>query len=449
MLSPRVRPTAGEAGPGARGALAIVAAIVAIAGCGRKSTGQGSSGTPPGPEAVTSAAASAAPPVTDAGAGQDASAPPAQPGGGAEASASSAPPVTELRSLRTQKECKVQAMEAAVYQPRGDLAIAGQKSGVGISWMVRLANKREDQVAFSSYNALGKPVSRARGVGLSEGASRVFGTGTGWVVTWFDSGGLAYARPQPNPVPPPEIAHLSAIGSEIQADVAVAAMNGAMVAAAPYGEDKRQLGIFVFAPEDPSAPSVKAIGVTHYATQPSHPAVAADATGTFITWQEADGHLAASHFDPAGKETSSACVFAPASPQKRDRFALVTTASGAIALWSEESSIKARALDKVGCPVSPIWSVTEGRWATMTPFAGGAIVAWVGGEGRLFAAKLSADGAPPAYGVEVAEGSLPVKDPPAVATVGSKVAIGWAEQMGPTISSKRLLVRLLGGECFN
>jgi hypothetical protein len=449
-----VRATASKPGPRDVGALAILATIVVIAGCGRKSTGQGSSAPPLEPAVATSASASAAALAPDAGAFQDASAPPGLPDGGAEASASASntPPVKDFRGLRAfgaLKGCKVENVEAAIYQPRGDIAIAGQKSGVGISWMVRLAGKREDQVAFSSYNTSGKPIARARGVGLSEGASRVFGTGTGWAVTWFDSGGLAYVRPQPNPVPSPDIAHLSAIGSEIQDDVAVAAMEGAMVAAAPYGEDKRQLGIFVFASEDPSAPSVRAIGVTHYASKPSHPAVAADATGTFITWQEADGHLAASHFDPAGKEAGSACVVAPASPQKRDRFALVTTATGALALWSEESAIKARALDKVGCPISPIWSVSEGRWATMTPFAGGAIVTWVAGEGHLFAAKLPADGAPPAYGIEVAEGSLPIKDPPAITTVGSKIAFGWAEQMEPTISSNRILVRLFSGECFN
>lgn len=358
--------------------------------------------------------------------------------------------MSEFASARGLKECKAQTIDVALYQQRGDISIGGQKGGVAAAWMIRLAGKRDDQVAFASWDVEGRPVARARGIGLSEGNARVFGTGAEWAVTWFDNKGLAYARPHPDPLPAPEISHLGAVGPELREHVAVASMSGAVIAAAPFGTDKKQLGLFQFAPEDEGMAAVKAIGVTHHAKQPRYPAVAANATGTFIAWHEPDGRLAASHFDVAGKETDAACTIAPASTKKRERVSLIVTSAGALAMWMEESSIQTRALDKAGCPASPVWTIAEGRWASLVALGDGAepVVSWMGNDGRLLAAKLAADGAPPKRGLDIADGSSGLKDPPVAAGMGNKVAFGWAEAMSSTVSSKRLLMRILNAECL-
>lgn len=356
----------------------------------------------------------------------------------------------EFAAVRGLKACKAQTIEVAGYQQRGDISVAGQKNGVAATWMVRLSGKREDQVAFASWDAEARPVARARGVGLSARSARVFGTGAEWAVTWFDTKGLAYARPRVESLPAPEIGHLGAIGPELQEEVAVSAMSGALVAVAPFGKDKLQLGLFQFAPEDPEMPAVKAIGVTHHANKPRHPAVASDAEGTFIAWHEPDGRLAASHFDAVGKETEAACTVAPASTKKRERISLVVTSTGALSMWMEEGAIQTRALDKSGCPISPVWTIAEGRWASLLPLGDGtgAVVAWMASDGRLLAAKLTAKGAPPPQGLDIAEGSSGVKDTPSAAGMGGKVAFGWAEAMSSTISSKRLLIRVVNADCF-
>jgi hypothetical protein len=358
--------------------------------------------------------------------------------------------VGEFAAVRGLKACKAQTIEVAGYQQRGDISVAGQKSGVAATWMVRLSGKREDQVAFASWDAEARPVARARGVGLSARSARVFGTGAEWAVTWFDAKGLAYARPRVESLPAAEIGHLGAIGPELQEEVAVSAMSGALVAVAPFGKDKLQLGLFQFAPEDAEMPAVKAIGVTHHANKPGHPAVASAAEGTFIAWHEPDGRLAASHFDAAGKETEAACTVAPASTKKRERISLVVTSTGALSMWMEEGAIQTRALDKSGCPISPVWTIAEGRWASLLPLGdgAGAVVAWMASDGRLLAAKLAANGAPPPRGLDIAEGSSGVKDTPSAAGMGGKVAFGWAEAMSSTISSKRLLIRVVNADCF-
>jgi len=367
----------------------------------------------------------------------------------AAAATGDAPPVKTFLGARATEACKVQSSEIATYLQRGEISLWGRGDGVGAAWLVRFAGKRDAQLAFASFDAEGRQFARTRGVGFaSAGAPQVFAVGSEWTLTWFDEGGLAYARPRVEPIPAPEIGHLGAVGPELADDVAVSVSpSGALVAAAPFRPAQGQLGLFLFAPIDSGAQAAKALGVTHHAKEPHHAAVAADADGIFVIWHEPDGKLAASRFDGKGKETDSACTIAPPSDQQRDHLSLITTSAGALAMWGEGGAIKTRALDKVACPSSPIWTVAEGQWPAMTPHEGGAIVAWVGSDGHLFAAKIGQNGMPPAKGIDVTEGSSGVKDPPAVATMTGKIAFAWAEMMSPTMSSKRLVLRIIDSAC--
>lgn len=414
-------------------------AWLTLLGCGHRG----------GPAPAGSAAATATPP---AGSG----APSASGSAAAPADAAVAfdPPadaasVTELAIARQNKACRAQTAEIATYQSEGVIALGAGKGGIGASWLVHVAGKRDEQIAFSSFDIEAKPSARPRGVGLAgQKTTRVFGSGAGFTVAWFDASALAYARPRVEPLPPAEIGHLNTFGPEAAEDVALSATpGGSVVAAAPFGAGKNQLGLFEFSPADDGAPPVTALGVTHHAVTPSRPAVAAGEGATFVAWFEPDGRILASRFDAKGKETDAACVVAPAATEKREHLALAAVGSGAVALWMEGSTIRARALDGSGCPISPAWKVAEGRWATLA--AGEApLVAWLSSDGRLLAARLGANGAPTTKGLDIADGSLGLKDPPALAVTSGRVAFGWAEAMSPIISTRRLMLRIIDAACF-
>ena len=76
------------------------------------------------------------------------------------------------------------------------------------------------------------------------------------------------------------------------------------------------------------------------------------------------------------------------------------------------------------------------------------VVAWLASDGRVLAAKLGANGAPTAKGLDIAEGSVGIKDPPALAVAAGRVAFGWAEPMSAVVSTRRLLVRLIDTACL-
>jgi hypothetical protein len=141
-------------------------------------------------------------------------------------------------------------------------------------------------------------------------------------------------------------------------------------------------------------------------------------------------------------------MVAPPTDRKRERFSLAVTSAGALAMWMEENSIEIRPLDKAGCPVWPAWTLAEGRWASIASLGEGAVVVWLDSAGRVLSAKLKANGVPPSRGLDVGDGASAVKDPPAVVGMGSKAAFGWAEKMGPKVSTKRLVVRIINGDCL-
>ena len=359
--------------------------------------------------------------------------------------------VSEFAGARSNKLCRAQTGEIAVYQQEGLLSLGAHKGGVGASWLVHLAGaRREEQIAFSSFDLEAKQAARPRGVGLAgQGTSRIFGSGPGFTVTWFDSKGLAYARPRTEPLPAPEIGHLSMFGPEVAGDVALSSTAaGSVVAAAPYGAEKNQLGLFQFSPAEAGAPPVTALGVTHHTLAPSRPAVAAGVEATFVAWFEADGRILASRFDSKGKETDAACLVAPASAEKREHLTLAAIGAGAVAMWMEGALIRTRALDGSGCPTSPAWKVGEGRWATMAALDDAPVVAWLANDGRVLAAKLGPNAAPPPKGLDIAEGSAGIKDPPALAVAAGRVAFGWAEPMSPVVSTRRLVLRLVDAACL-
>jgi hypothetical protein len=349
---------------------------------------------------------------------------------------------------KAEKACKAQTVELAGYQQKGMLSLGGKPEGVAATWRARIGGKPQDQVAFAAYDLEGRKVASPRGVGLtmSEAMPRVFGSGPEWTVVWFDEKGLAYARPHHEQLPLPEVSHLGAIGPAVAPDVALASTpGGAVLATTPFKEGGK-LGLFLFS--GPDGGGVKALGVTHNGKEPHRSAVTAGASSTFVMWDEG-GALVGSRFDAAGKESGAGCTIAPTSGEKRERLALATTASGAVAAWMEGTKVRTRALDASGCPSSPIWTAAEGRWAGITSLGDTALVWWVGSDGRLLAARLQPNGAPPERGLDASEGTTGVKDPPSVVALGTgKVAFGYAEGMSAVVSTKRLALRIVEASCI-
>lgn len=417
--------------------------LLVLSACsgGSSSSGSAPSATASASAALVAASASAASPVTTAAATVP------------EAAAPKGSGVSELKPLGEVADCKMKSAELANYLQRPGIGLAGRAADGAFAsvWLVELQNNPDAQIAFAGFDAEGRQVARARSIGStrSEGL-RVFDTSGAWAVTWFDAEGLTHARPRWEATPPPEIQHLTTVGKEASDNVAIASTtSGALVAAAPFGPQRDQLGVFLFAPTDSSQPSVKAVGVTHYAKQARRPAVAADATGYYLAWHEEDGSIHASRFDANGKE-GDAHVLAPEGP-KRERVALAVTNGGALALWAEGETLIARGLDASAKPAGPAWVVGKGKWATFTAAGPGALVAWVGNDGKsdgqLLVARLGPDGAPSAQGLRVTDGAGPVKDPPAVAVAGTRAGLAWTETMSPTVSTKRAVLRVLEVAC--
>ena len=371
--------------------------------------------------------------------------------------ASAAPKGSGVSGFKPGSEdaaCKLKTAEIANYIQRPGMSLAGRASDGTFAavWLVELQNKPDAQIAFAGFDVEAKQVARARSIGATrtEGL-RVFDTGGAWAVTWFDAEGLTHARPRWETSPPPEIQHLAAVGKEASDNVAITwTPSGSLVAAAPFGPERDQLGVFLFAPTDSSQPSVKAVGVTHYAKQARRPAIAADAGGYYVAWHEEDGSIRASRFDLSGKE-GEAHVIAPAGP-KRERVALAAIGAGALALWAEGETLVVRALDGSAGPAGPAWVVGTGKWGAFAAGGSGALVAWIGSdgkaEGQVLLARLGPDGAPSAQGLRVTDSATPVKDKPALAVAGGRVGVTWTEAMSPGVSSKRAMIRVLEASCL-
>ena len=116
---------------------------------------------------------------------------------------------------------------------------------------------------------------------------------------------LAFARPGWDAQTAPKIEHLSAVGRELSENIGLSATpSGALVAVAPFGPERGQLGLFQFAPVEAEASGVKAVGVTHHAKNPVRPAIAAGESGYYLAWHEEGERLMTSHFDVAGPHDS-------------------------------------------------------------------------------------------------------------------------------------------------
>jgi hypothetical protein len=349
--------------------------------------------------------------------------------------------------------CKTQTGEVAAYLQRGEITVAGREGAIASSWLIKMsATKLGAQLAFAGFDLYAKQVARARGIGTAnEMSPRLFASGTGWTLVWFDAQGLAFTRPRWETQPAPGIEHLRAISGAAADDVALdATPAGSLVAVAPFNVEKTQLGLFLFAPSDASAPPVQALGATHHAKTPKRPAVAADAGGYTLAWAEEDGRLAASRFDLTGKELADEPFSLAAAGTTRERLVLTRTEKGTIAVWSEGDRILGRAMDASAKPADTTYVIGKGRSHAIAPLGAGAIVTFLGQDAatsaQVLAVRLGPDGAPSAKGLRINDVG-PVKDVPAVAAAGARTAFLWTEPMAGGVATKRAVLRTVDSTC--
>lgn len=349
--------------------------------------------------------------------------------------------------------CKAQTSQVADYLQRGEVSLAGHDGAMAAAWLIKLSPSKPDaQLAFAGFSLDAKQIARARGVGTSnEFTPRLFSSGTGWTLVFYDSEGLAYCKPRWETSPLPTTEHLRAVASADADHVSLAATpSGAIIAVAPFGADKSQFGMFLFAPVEPDAPSVLALGATHHAKKPRWPAVVADERGYTLAWHEEGDQIVVSRFDVKGKELGEAVTLAEPGAG-RGRVVLAATPKGAMALWSEGDKLFARTLDGEAHPGPETWIVGYGKSPALHSFGDGALAVFTGQEGtasnQVLAVKLAANGSPSAKGIRLTD-TGPAKDQSAAVVVGSRVGFLWTEPMSQGVGTKRALLRTIEAACI-
>lgn len=442
--------------------LATIGVVGVVLGAGALGCGNDKkTPPPPGPSPQTSTTVSPAASSATATAAPRASASASASAMASASSSAAAPPVpaepigtgvSGFVAAGQTDACKAQTSQVADYLQRGEVALAGHDGSMAAAWLIKLSASRPDaQLAFAGFSLDAKQVARARGVGMSnEIVPRLFSSGAGWTLVWFDSEGLAYAKPRWE-TGPVQTDRLRAVGSADAEHVSLAATpTGAIIAVAPFGTGNSQFGMFLFAPLEPDAPAVQALGATHHAKKPRWPAVIADKRGYTLAWHEEGDQIVVSRFDLKGKELGEAVTLAEAATG-RGRVVLTATTNGAVALWSEGDKLLARSLDGDAHPAAETFVVGYGKTPVLTSLGDGALAVFTGQDGtasnQVLAVKLGANGAPSAKGVRLTD-TGPVKDPPAAVVVGSRAGFLWTEPMTQGVGTKRALLRTVETACM-
>ena len=358
--------------------------------------------------------------------------------------------VSEAAPLDKAK-CAPSTIELATYLQRGELTIGGRDGQVAASWLVQLKDKA--QIGFAGFDGEARRIARDRGIGNArERAPTLFPSGPDWIVIWFDSEGLAYARPRWEAQPGPAVNHLTTVKDVPPDEVAVAPTpDGALVVASSFGTQGDQLSLFKFATLDGSQ-KAEALGFTKRATKPHHPAVAADADGYALAWIEEDGHVAATRLEQSGKEvgTSETVIPKPAATTVSD-VTLVDTDTGFQLTWSDGEMIYTRRLAKDATPSGPPLLVGKGHSPRAAASKGAIFLTYLGEASgkaqQLLVVRVSSTGVS-SSALRVSDGQTEVKDPPSVTLAGERLAVAWTEVMSPIVSTKRATLRTFNVSCL-
>lgn len=367
--------------------------------------------------------------------------------------------VKAFAQIETVKSCQVRTRDLEANLATGAVGLASKGNDVAFSWLYRGKGKGEGLLAFGGYDTQGRLL--AAGHGLGKGAlfaPRVFPSGDGWSVAWFDQQSLVFARATWSPLPNP-VGRLAAVTTEVAEHTAIAPTSGGQLLATAPLAGGQQLGLFQFTPSGDGADTVKAIGATHHANHPEHPALAELNDGYVIAWQDTpEGKLSAvqlSRFDAGGRELG-AQISLSTPGRAASHPSLVTTASGVLVTWveheGEASAVVVRSIDRSFASAGPAHHVDAGSAPLLIAMKdGGATLGFLrttdNGPSHLAAVHVSDDGKPAERGVIVSEpgrgkGGVALK--PAAATgEDGRVIFGYLYNDG-----MRAQLRSLAGQCL-
>jgi hypothetical protein len=444
-----------------RPALALGAAALALGGlaCDRAPSKGDAPGAPAlGPDASASAPARPDPSAAAPGA----SAPPAAaPGAPAEQ-----PVVDGVRAwldLTARKgPCAVRARELDPNLLFGSVALAAHRRELAMASVLSTRVRGEGLVAFGAYDTLARSVAKSHGLGKAVAAvPHIFYGNDDWTVTWFDRGGLVYARTTHarQVAEPTRVGAIAAADAEHTAVIRTAA--GPLLGVAPVRPEARtELGLFLFDSPDPDAPAARALGATRNASGPRHPALLELGGGYLVAWEDADAPgapLLATRFDPTGRESGARKRVSSPEARAPARPALAAAGpAGALAAWVETfrdaPTVFVRALDPTGAPLGPPFRVGEGSAPALYPVDGGAALAFVSAAGlaaeNVVLVGVTPSGKPAAEGFVVSEATakraLARAAAPALAAGGDgRLGVAFAYAPDTRVAMKTLAARCL------
>ena len=346
------------------------------------------------------------------------------------------PGVTTWAPLEAAKECVAKGRDLEPNLAFGGIAIAAHGKELAVVWHYVSGKKGEGLIAFSGYDAFGRTVAVAHGLGKGTPfAAQVFPRKDAWLVTWFDAQSLRFAKASwaPNL---PTAERLNAITADEAGETAILATKGGLVGAAALGPGKHeQLGLFLFAPEAEGADPVKAIAATHHAAVPEHPAVAEVDGAWILAWDDeipsgGPRGVVVTRFDSAGKESEQTVLSTPGRTATHPAFANVD--GGVLVTWVEqdgaESAVVVRKLDPKGRPAGPAYRVARGAMPALTATKSGAVLSFVRKNTdadplQVAAVRIAPSGAPAEAGKlvsDVGKGKGAVSEPAGVAYVADE-----------------------------
>jgi hypothetical protein len=340
--------------------------------------------------------------------------------------------VTSWQTLEETKECHPHYRELEPNLASGLVAIGVREKGFAVARYFRSKTRNEGLVAFGGYDTLTHTIGTSYGVGKAAlYPLRVFPRKDDWLVTWFDPQGLVYTKAGWAPTTS-AIKRIGALTTEQAEHIALApTVEGPLLATAPLsGATAQQLGLFLFAPADEGADTVKAIGATHHASRPEHPAVVQDRDGYVVAWEDqpTEGgprQIAIARFDSAGREVGLHQVLSTPG-RAASHPTLASSEAGLAVAWVEKEgdspAIVARIIDRTWQITTPASRIDRGSSPALAATKDGVLLVFLrqatDKPSHVAAVLLSGNGHPADHGIlvsDVGKGKNDVLAPPVVA----------------------------------
>jgi hypothetical protein len=364
--------------------------------------------------------------------------------------------VSQWQTAETLPECAVKTRDLEQNLSYGGIAMAGSGNSFAFTWHLSTGNKVEGLVAFSGYDSMTRTLGPSHGLGkgiLYE--PQVYPSGDSWLVVWFDPATLVFTRTTWAPTLP-DLSRVGALSTASRDDTAISGVPDGSLAAASSFEvgGKRQLGIFTFAPIDPNAEPVHAVGAVKGAEDPRLPALTVVEGGFVVAWLDKGGRVMVGQMNTAGKEVAPPMVVSHGDAGV-GRPALAASKGIVYVSWTEKdkngTSVFVRAFDPKAPPAPSGFRVEAGYAPTLIATETGALLSFLRkGEGGpdILGVAVERGGKPASKGVVLVASTnrKATADLPHAAALAAdgRLGIGWTDTNERRARMKTVLASCLG-----